>query len=325
MFITFLIAFIFVFVGTIGKDLVLVVNYLTTEENLNKEDNELFGEVGKKLGTCFNGDGNILEALNFNMDDMNSFDKLKDYNSEIEANTEQFKSMKDQNGVYKNIMKELDDRVTLAKLDFSIVSEQNSANPIQYNLSELVNNLNQAVSPEYWQLYCETGETNCHKLNEENVCNVYINTGSNEYKIGQKIEVIKDLVKNANGEEIPSRTSFNHNFKDLTEELNNEYNTFLDEELGALEIFNSTIKDLTGIFDKYVGEDGGVFDFVNCKFIGKNIQVILNNLKNCLGGDLFTVGIWLFIAGCSMALSISFTILLIVIINSSVDDNKKAS
>ena len=325
MFITFLIAFIFVFVGTIGKDLVLVVNYLTTEENLNKEDNELFGEVGKKLGTCFNGDGNILEALNFNMDDMNSFDKLKDYNSEIEANTEQFTSMKDQNVVYNNIMNELNDRVNLSKLNFSIVSEQNSANPIQYTLSELVNNLNQAVSPEYWQLYCETGETNCHKLNEENVCNVYTNTGSNEYKIGQKIEAIKDLVKNANGEEIPSRTSFNHNFKDLTEELNNEYNTFLDEELGALEIFNSTIKDLTGIFDKYVGEDGGVFDFVNCKFIGKNIQVILNNLKNCLGGDLFTVGIWLFIAGCSMALSISFTILLIVIINSSVDDNKKAS
>ena len=75
--------------------------------------------------------------------------------------------------------------------------------------------------------------------------------------------------------------------------------------------------------DDYIGENSSVFSFINCKFIGNNILVILNNFKVCLGTDFYTVGICLLMAGCSMAISICFTILLIIIINTSVDQNKK--
>ncbi len=54
---------------------------------------------------------------------------------------------------------------------------------------------------------------------------------------------------------------------------------------------------------------------MNGKFIGRNLQIILKYLKHSLGGDLYTVGICLCIIGCSLILSISSTILLIVIIN----------
>ena len=76
------------------------------------------------------------------------------------------------------------------------------------------------------------------------------------------------------------------------------------------------------LFDDYIGENGGIFDFVNCKFIGSNIKVILKNLRKGVGSTFYSVGICLILAGCSLALSISFTILLVVIINSSVDSVK---
>ena len=97
----------------------------------------------------------------------------------------------------------------------------------------------------------------------------------------------------------------------------------MSAEDSALRVFETGIDNLLNVLNDYIGENGGVFDFVNCKFIGKNIEVILKNLKNTLGIDIKAIGICLIIAGCSMAISICFTILLIVIINVSVDENKK--
>ena len=50
---------------------------------------------------------------------------------------------------------------------------------------------------------------------------------------------------------------------------------------------------------------------------------MLKYLKEALGGDVYTIGICLILVGCSLALSISFTILLIIVINADIDNNKK--
>ena len=50
---------------------------------------------------------------------------------------------------------------------------------------------------------------------------------------------------------------------------------------------------------------------------------MLKYLKSALGGDVKTVGICLLVVGCSLALSISATILMIVIINVDIENNKK--
>ena len=52
--------------------------------------------------------------------------------------------------------------------------------------------------------------------------------------------------------------------------------------------------------------------------MGKNIKVVLKFLEKCLGDNFYTVGVCLLLAGCSLAVAISFTILLIAIINDSV-------
>ena len=132
---------------------------------------------------------------------------------------------------------------------------------------------------------------------------------------GAKIESIKNLVSNAD--------TGSTGFRTLTKALFDSYNIFLDAEIVALEVFRGKIHDLTGIFEKYVGKKGKAVDFVNCNFLGTNLKVILKNLKDSLGSNLYTVGICLILSGCSIGISIAFTILLIVIINQSVDANKK--
>ena len=89
MIITFFIGFIFTFVGAIGKDLVLVVNYLISESNLNQTEPVLFCSEGKKLSVCFNGDGDILQELSnegeINLNDMDSFVNLRNLTGELES------------------------------------------------------------------------------------------------------------------------------------------------------------------------------------------------------------------------------------------------
>jgi TolA-binding protein len=320
MIITFFIGFTFSFLGILGEDLISVVKYFISKSNLDKENPTLFGEAGKKLNVCFNEDGNILDELDINLDDIQTFDQLKTINAQIQETNDKFKELKNQDGVYGEMMDQLKERADYTSTEFEVISKDASASPASYKLSSLMSQLNTGLTGEIWSFNCEQAASgsNCRNPKDTEVSAVY--TTGDKNKIGKKIDAITSLVKVENNED---EANHPNNFKSLTSSLKRKYDTFLDAQLGALNIFNETIKDLTGLFDDYIGENSGVFDFVNCKFIGKNINVILSNLKDCLGGDLYTVGVCLLIAGCAMALSIIFTILLITIINSAVEENKQ--
>ena len=227
--------------------------------------------------------------------------------------------MKKQEGVYGEMNSQLKERADYTNTDFLVISTVTSANPISYKLSDLMTQLNDGLSGEKWSFNCEqeASGTTCHNPKETKVTSIH--TSGDKNKIGKRIDAITTLVNIENNGDEPN---YPNNFKKLTNELKTKYDVFLNAELGALKIFNDTIQDLTGLFDDYIGENGGVFDFVNCKFIGKNVNVILNNLKDCLGGDIYTVGVCLLLAGCSMALAIIFTILLIVIINKVAEEER---
>lgn len=275
MFITFLIGFILSFIGTIGSDMVYIIIFFISKDNLSKDEPTLFGNEGKKLDKCFNGGGDILNDLGLNLDDIGSFDKLNEINKQIEIIEKNFTDLKKHKGTYSHMIDQLEQRKDKTKSNFEIISYDTSASPVSY---------------KFW--------------NQDN---------------SGIIDLLDELVKIANNE-YPS--TYQNNYKNLTDGLKTKYDIFLDAEIGTLRIFNETIKGITGIFDDYIGEGGKEFDFMNCKFIDNNIQIILKNLKNKLGGDFYTIGVCLFIVGCSMALAICFTILLFIIVNESVDKNK---
>ena len=63
--------------GVLGDDLVNVISFLISEDNLGSDkDTIILGNVKQYLNKCFNDDGNILEELGFSTQ-MESFKKLK--------------------------------------------------------------------------------------------------------------------------------------------------------------------------------------------------------------------------------------------------------
>ncbi|MBP3800503.1 MAG: hypothetical protein J6I85_00485, partial [Clostridia bacterium] len=303
MIITFFIGFIFTFVGAIGKDLVLVVNYFISESNLNQTEPVLFGSEGKKLSVCFNGDGDILKELSdegeINLNDTNSFGNLRDLTGDLDSVQTDFRNLKQQTVTYNSMIEAIKERADY-KINFKVIQKDSSSQ--YYELSSLLNELNnknEVKSQNHkWSLTCTSGDTNCKTLKDDEI-NIYTQTETTN-----TVDIIKIIMKLVENQNNKAGTSATNNYRKLTDELKGKYDTFLESEIDAIEIFKTKINDLISIFEEYIGENGGLFDFVNCKFIGSHIKIILKNLKNGLGGNFYNIGICFLLSGCSLAVAI---------------------
>ena len=101
------------------------------------------------------------------------------------------------------------------------------------------------------------------------------------------------------------------------------YKKYLGSFISALQDFNQTINSITSILEEYIGNNANeTFSFLNGKFIGTNLKIVLKYLKEALGKDVYTVGLCLVAVGGTLIFSISSTILTIVIINVDIDNKK---
>ena len=132
------------------------------------------------------------------------------------------------------------------------------------------------------------------------------------------LDAIKNLVALANGD---SANSIKKILGEDTSGLKKLYKEFLESEITTLSEFIERIQELTKIVSKYSGKNEKMFNFANCGFIKTNIQVLIKNLKDAFGNDLYTIGVFFLLAAFSMAIAICSTILLIVIINAKPGSN----
>lgn len=123
-----------------------------------------------------------------------------------------------------------------------------------------------------------------------------------------------EFAKNENSE--------NGGYKTKLEELKDSYNSYLEGYIDVLGKLNITVNQINDIFKEYNNDEGGLFSFMNCKFIGINLRIMLNYIKSYLGNQIYIIGICLLIVGCSLAISISSSILLIIIIDLFKNENK---
>ncbi len=137
-------------------------------------------------------------------------------------------------------------------------------------------------------------------------------------KYAEIFNEIENMVTYANDE------TKSDSVKKVIDTLKTNYITYLDGYTNILDDFQVIIHSITDLVREYSGEGNNAFSFLNGKFIGTNLKIILKYLKYSLGIDLSTVGICLILVGCSLILSISSTILLIVIINIQLKKNLDA-
>jgi energy-coupling factor transporter transmembrane protein EcfT len=322
MILTFLIGTIFLLVGTIGGDLVSVVSYVVSSENLNKGEGEiaLLGEAADKLTVCLNGNGDISNLLGINDETREQLELLKSYKRQLESLIIQFKSMGRQKTTYNSYNTKLIEREGYSTLDFGFKTDDSYI----YKLKDVLNNANNENNYEELSFHCPANNKvtcdstytpaspkKCFDLNDCNDATIKSRYPVTDVDLNKYMEIIYEIIlkqKTANSESVA------FSIKKAINEINGEYDAFIRAETEGLEFFHGSIAGITDIFDSLVGDNDDFLSFLNCKFMGKNIKVVLKFLEKSLGGHFKTVGICLLLSGFSLAIAIMSTILLMSIL-----------
>ena len=327
MILAFLIGSILGIVGTIGGDMMSLVSYIMSEDNF-KSTNPLIldklKESKKYIQTCIHDDGDISRDLNLG-DSLDSFDDINNVERNITMVQENFTRIKEQCITYNIILNRLQDEKNFNASLLPLQGESTERLLITYDI--ILGNLNaKADGNVRWSTESSSTQDCSQNLDSETYyhpknCKPYNKIGGQSEEFQKYAEIFKDIeekVTYANDE------TKSDSVKKVIDELKANYITYLDGYSNILTQFQNIIHSITDLVREYSGEGNNAFSFLNGKFIGTNLKIILKYLKYSLGVDISTVGICLILVGCSLILSISSTILLIVIINIQLKENMNA-
>ena len=327
-FFALLFGFIFTLLGTIGKDLISVVSVLFSDDNLNKGENApLIGGASVYLKTCINGDGKLEKALDLDISAMGNIESLKNASNDLKSIKNETEVQLGQKIAYNAYKAEYDKRKNYEITNFNLMKKDKS-NPL--NLDYYLENFNTEIRSQKgeWLKTCDAGKfQSCHSnpTGDTEYCIQFpscedgdLSYWNTAYSSSSSKGIVFAFIESINLAK--SETNPKSIAKALTE-LNSLYTTFLGRQTDGLKTFIETIDGLTGIFNDLVGEEGGIFSMLNCLFIGRNVKVILKYLKASLGTNIYTVGVCLLTTGIAMCVSIAFTILLNIIINTADNTN----
>ena len=334
MILTFLIGAILCLVGKIGQDGMSLASYILSQENFNDENPLLLGQLNdakKYLNICLHGNGSLESEFDLG-DSLNSIEQIDEVLKDIDNATQTFMNIKNELPSFKYLNESIVNRTNLLTDEFGLVEVQKTDSGINLKATLLAmnNEIEEVLKKrETWSIEgdqskkcgggedsLEEGEYKLHPLYCKPKDRDWIQKSDNQ-NIKDYATIISSIVDLAQNLEHEEQGSLNYKLKPL----NDSYNTYLDSYVGMLNFLNVKIGTLIGQLREKVG-DGKIFEFLNGKFIGTNIQIVLKYLKYSLGKDFHKVGICLIIVGFSLMLSISSTILLIVILNVVIKKNE---
>ena len=342
-------------VGTVGKDLISVVSFLVSDDNLLNEDrtaNEnaiLLGESAKYLTECINSDrnGDLKSALGFNNDGFDDIEELKSAETLIQSLIEQSNQLKENKVSFKNYKEKYEKRKDYTIDNFELVTVDNQNNKVKSLIfKDYVNKVNSLLVNKHdtWNISCDDSsdiKLNCETVTQtdtEDNCIEFstcktkdikdwyssLSTNENVLALNAFINSIQKASVEANDIETLKTSDPPFSTKSIDDALtilDYKYDEYINSQINNLRVLKSKISGLTDIIRDYTGDED-FFSIVNCKFIGKNIRIILKSLEKSLGTNIYNIGITLTTTGLGMCLSISFTILLNIILNTKDSGNQ---
>ena len=351
MIIAFIIGSLLSLLGAIGSDMMSVFSYIVSEENFNKGDSAVIInklEEGKDiLKECFIGNGRLTELFNLS-DVTDDFDIIQEKKNEIQGYMDEFRERMNYPS-YTYLKSLLENRLQFTEDTNLILLDPQSNTPQAQkiiNLDEIIKKLNDSPgADEKWNLLegdkdkiCIKDQNDGFAKNSQNVlhpwtCEPYHRdwiegSGNTDITNYAKIATdIIDLLKYAKGEIEPADNPNYKSYYDILDELKGKYEVYLNKYMDVLEFFDDVIDQITSALEEAIGSNGqhDTFSFLDGKFIRNDLKILLKYLQYSLGEDIYTVGLCLVIVGFSLILSVSSTILLLVIINISLESNKKFS
>ena len=352
MIISFLVGATLSLVGRIGGDMMSFVSYVLSEENFNKNDNAVLlwklGDGKDILEECIVGNGNLSSVFDLS-DITTNFDTIRRTKNDIQGYKQTFNSLATNYTSYHYLRSILEDK-TKFKEDTRFINQNDISNAMSaFSLNNIIDLLNEEIGTSNNEKYNkETGDKNfvctdsnrgsgpssstspqnnlLHPWTCEPIYRGWIkdstNTGIKNYA-----EIASDaitILKYANNTKTPDDPDY-ISYYDVLNRLKNEYSDYLQTFIDVLNFFDVITGNIIDIIEDGIGNSNDTFSFLNGKFIKTDLKIVLKYLKYSLGQDIYTVGICLVIVGFSLILSISSTILLIVIINIDLENNKKLS
>ena len=325
-FLTLLIGFFCTLIGTLGGDLISVVSFLVSEENLKASEPILLTEGGDMLNKCINGDGDITEDLGLKDNPaLKNMEDLKTYKAQLIKTQQEFnEALSTRPDYYKNFINKFNKRKGDLTTDIDLINESNPEDKL--NLGEKLNSLNSGTSSknEEWKIKCDRGYHSCEEPQaghtdyyciELNSCTTKsINSDWYNSVDATTIKAYAEVIDAFINSIKISKNGQDGSINKALAELDEKYQSFIEAENNNINVYKNTIEKLTNIFEEVAGGDK-LLSILNCKFIGKNVRVMLRYLDKSLGKSFYNVGICLTVAGVAMFVSIAFTILLNIIIN----------
>ena len=197
--------------------------------------------------------------------------------------------------------------------DFNV--KTNPISSFKKLFSQIVRDANPGISPSENQIKFLSINTECdcrtpNSFSTKADVNDIYGTGSTD-NIKILISALNLIILAKKGD--PPSIPVTKSVRAILDELENKYEQYIDAEASSIDVYNNTISGLIYLFDQYAG-NGTAFSILNCRFIGKNIKILLKYLDKSLAKSFYTIGICLDVAGFTMLFSISFTILLHIIL-----------
>ena len=331
MIIIFLGGTLFMLIGSIGDDIFHLFSFIISEKNLESKNPKVLGKAGSFLNICMNGNGILTEKLGID-NDLGNIDLLKTLTNETDYVIDKIISNEEHTNedfVYDELITEIN--VKINNKDFNFVGNNPSNEQQNLNLKENLSNLNQKLQAcsidERWSFSCYSEYPNldnepCSGSSIDNKCRDPMTCNSeltnDRYTTCSATNDPRQIVDSTitSIKYIENESNFN-SIKKKGSEVKTAYRQFLTSAKNALAQYTIKIKPITAIYDNFVG-NGSILGFINCEFLGKNVKVLLNYLDDSVGKEFRNFGLIIFSSGIMMALSISFTIILVIIFNETV-------
>ena len=314
-------------IGRLAKDVFETFSFVISSRNLLSPSPKIFeNEASQYLDVCINGDGEITERLGISTD-LEKIGELKTLSEGLDKMINSLITKRDttvhQDYVFEEITNEVNKRI-YNQMDYGFIKKGTQET---LTLSQALNQLNQKIET------CSIDETWSFSCNPSSNCNSALNEGS-----CMNLDTCKNFLRTryiaANSADSPCQaaeesigiierifSSIDYAHSSNANSINTQattvksaYTTFLNSATSALTGYTTKFRPFSVIYNDYIG-NGSILSFINCAFIGKNVKVMLNYLNDSIGNGFMAMGSIFVVIGFIMLANITFTILLLSIIN----------
>ena len=280
-----------------------LVSYTLSEENLNNDaDPFLIGQaddVKKYLKICLHGNGSLESEFDLG-DSLQSIEDIDEVLNGLGNVKQEFEEIKENLPAFKTFNEQIKNRKDLLTDTFALLYRDNPDDLTQsIPFQEALKSLNDEISvvstnKERWGLDGEISKT-CNSNTDSNLPESPTNELTLHPKYCKPLD--RDWISSS-GQNIKDSATIVSAIVDLVNKLSNtndpfiekknnvetKYDEYLESYISMIDFLKTTIGSLIGDIKEITG-DGKIFSFVNGKFIGINIEIILKYLKYSLGKD----------------------------------------